>query len=156
MPKSSSFADPVDVSTMFEGVTSRWITFSGCAVAVAQAVNVVEGPADLEREVGRERRRQRPAGRSQRAHQPPQRRAVDVFEDQEQRAVALADVVRLDDVRMVQHPEDPRLGGEHPHELRILAVAGQDPLDHHRPFEAARPGVAGLEHLGLPADTRAI
>ena len=29
MPKSSNFSDPVEVRTMFDGVTSRWITFSG-------------------------------------------------------------------------------------------------------------------------------
>ena len=33
-------------------------------------------------------------------------------------------------------------------------LAGQDPLDHHRSLEAARPGVSGLEHLGLPADAQ--
>ena len=156
MPKSSNFSDPVEVSTMFDGVTSRWITFMRLAVAVAQTVHVIERPADLEREVGREGRRQRALRVSQRAHQAPQRRAVDVFEHQEQRAVALADVVRLDDVRMVEHPQDPGLGGEHPKKLGVLAAGGQDPLDHHRSFEAARPRVSGLEHLGLTADPQGL
>jgi hypothetical protein len=64
-------------------------------------------------------------GAAQRAQKTPQRRTVDVFEDQEQRTVDLADVVRLHDVRVMEHAEDLRFGGEHAEKLRVLAVGGR-------------------------------
>ena len=57
------------------------------AIAVPEAVHVVEGAAKLAGEIRSDGQRQRMLVAAQRAQQPPQRRTVDVFEDQEQRTV---------------------------------------------------------------------
>ena len=76
------------------------------AVAATQAVHVVERAADLAGDVGRDGDGHRPPRVAQHPQQPTHRRPIDEFQDQEQRAVRLAEVVDLNDVRVVEHAED--------------------------------------------------
>src|SRR6185437_13360796 len=50
--------------------------------------------------------------------------------------------------------QDARFVGEHPDEVLVAPVGGQDPLDHHLALEAGRADRPRLEHLSHSADAQ--
>ena len=126
------------------------------AVAVAQAVDVVQRAAHLARHVSDDRRRRLAVRRAQRAQDARQRRPLDVFERQEQHAVVFAEVVDVDDVGVVQQPQQLGFVDEHANELGVVTVRRENPLDDDVAREPARTQRPRLEHLGHPPDTQRV
>jgi hypothetical protein len=58
--------------------------------------------------------------------------ALEQLHHHEQLAAGLAELVDLDDVRVVDHRADARLVDEHRDERLLPREVRQDPLDHHR------------------------
>ena len=83
-----------------------------------------------------------------------QRREVharDVLHRDEVRALGLAEVEHLHDVRVRERDRDLRLVDEHLDEARVLAELGQDALDDEDLLEALDAVRLGLEDLGHAA-----
>ena len=76
---------------------------------------------------------------------------MEVLHREEVLAARLADVVDLDDVRVVQVRGEPRLVEEHVDEALILRVFGADPLQHHVALEPLDPIRPCEQHVGHTA-----
>src|SRR5450432_4869219 len=71
----------------------------------------------------------------------------------EVRALGLAELERLDDVRVHEQRRDLRLTNEHLRELGVARQRGQDALDDELALPALRPLDDGAEDLRHAADT---
>jgi hypothetical protein len=116
-----------------------------------QTVCIMQRAQDLARHIERERGGQPLAGAAQRIEQRLQVHAVDQLQRHVVRAVGLAEVVHLDDGRIAQLGEQPRLVEEQLHEARIGSAARQDALEADPLFEARRAPAHGDEGLGHAA-----
>ena len=121
------------------------------AVPALEAVDILQRPAHFAGEMGGSDGRHPLAGGAKTEERARDRRALDVFEDQKQSPLRFAEVVRLDDVRMVKQPQHLGLGHEQAHEGRVVREHRQDSLHHHGPPAAARQRVGGLVDLRHPA-----
>ena len=76
------------------------------------------------------------------------RGALDQLHGEEERAVGLAEVEHLHDVRVRDAHSQLRLRHEQLHELRVARELRQDALECHALLEASRALTRGDEHLG--------
>ena len=75
------------------------------------------------------------------------RLTVQVFHRDEVRAAEVADLVGLDDVRVIEARGEPRFVEEHPPKGSVLGKRGPEPLDDHELVEACWTARDGEEHV---------
>ena len=137
---------------MFCGDTSRCTMFSSWPSGVAAAVRVVERRGHLGRDVDGQRDRQRHAQLAAGLLDRAQVAAVDVLHRDEVAAgLDLAEVVDVDDVRVVQLRRELGLVDEHRDELFVVGQVRQDLLDRDDLLEALDARALGLVELGHAA-----
>jgi hypothetical protein len=120
--------------------------------AVGQPVGVGEPARYLHADLRHEDRRDGDAAFLAAAAQLPERVAAHVLHRQVVGILVLVEVEDVDQVGVVEPAGHPRLGDEHPHEVRIPRQPGADALDDHVLLEALgaeRRGEVDLRHSAL-------
>jgi hypothetical protein len=97
------------------------------------------------------RERIQPVEAARRAQHRRQRLALEVLHRDEERAVLLAEVVDVDDVRVLHQRGDPRLLEQHVRQLRPRRQRRSDRLDDDHLLELAGPALTRQVHLRHPA-----
>jgi DNA/RNA-binding domain of Phe-tRNA-synthetase-like protein len=82
-----------------------------------------------------------------RAQEREQRLALEVLHRDEVAAVRVSEVVDIDDVRMLDHRGDARLGEEHVDERLLGGQVLVDELDHHELLETGRTTLDGTSAI---------
>ena len=119
------------------------------AVGQHQGVGVVQGARGFARDEHRHGWRHRAVTPAHRAHDGRQILPDHVLHHHEVRAVDVAEVVDLDDVRVIEQRGDARLLAKRLHELRRVGFVGADALhdeDALEPLHALRDRAEHLRH----------
>ena len=135
MPKSVTMTRPrVPSSRMLSGLMSRWMTESAWAALSASAVSFMM------------RRTSSAGSLPRRLIRPADRLAVDVAHDEVDEALALADGVDRDDVRMGQPGGGLRLAGEALADVLLEGELGRQHLDGDPALEPLVAGAVDHAH----------
>ncbi len=118
----------------------------------AALVRVMQRFAGGDEDRGRVGERHRRAELGGAGDQPRQVLAADVLHGEVVAAVVDAEVVDVDDVRMVELRRQARLVEEHVDEIGLRGEVRQNTFHREALLEAARTGPPRQEHLGHPAD----
>jgi hypothetical protein len=126
------------------------------AVGGLLLVRVVEAGGGVDDDVDQVLEREPGPGLVRRADQPPEVLPPDVLHGEEVGPVVLADVVDLDDVRVVERRREAGLAEEHLDQALVVGVLLEHALERDELLEAVDRDRPGDEQLRHPAGAEAV